>query len=425
MNGWRAVLAGCLTLGALAAVGPAHAATPKAPAGSIGHDVSYPQCGGELPTGGSFGIVGINRGKAFSANPCLAAQYDWAEALPHPAMVYLNTGNPAPRSSHYWSRSGAKDPALCRDSTSTTDPGCAYNYGWHAAEHAMAVAKAAGVAGGGTWWLDVETLNSWNGDGFANAADLQGAFDYLRGHGVAEVGIYSTGFQWAQITGSAKAPTGYTGHNAATFRAEWASAFAPKFRMEQAPLWMAGVEGIDVARQRCGQSFTGGRTVLGQYIAGGFDHDLVCGRRADSAGKADASACASGPTVPAGYTAVHGTRGDDRLTGTSAAEIFYGGRGDDRIRGGRGKDILCGGTGRDRLDGGTGDDVVVGGSGRDTLRGAGGEDRLRGGPGDDELSGGGARDTLAGQGGRDDLDGGKARDRCSGGPGRDPKPTRC
>ena len=59
-----------------------------------------------------------------------------------------------------------------------------------------------------TWWLDVETVNSWNGDGIANAADLQGVVDLLRSKGVARVGLYSTAYQWRAITG------GYTASSA-------------------------------------------------------------------------------------------------------------------------------------------------------------------------------------------------------------------
>jgi hypothetical protein len=53
-----------LGLGVLAA--PAGAAEPAA---GPGHDISHPQCGGDLPTDSSFGIVGLNQGRPFSVNP--------------------------------------------------------------------------------------------------------------------------------------------------------------------------------------------------------------------------------------------------------------------------------------------------------------------------------------------------------------------
>jgi hypothetical protein len=55
-------------------------------------------------------------------------------------------------------------PSLClphlsqEDGDSRTDPGCAYDYGWHAAPDALATGKKPGEAVlGHTWWLDVET----------------------------------------------------------------------------------------------------------------------------------------------------------------------------------------------------------------------------------------------------------------------------
>jgi hypothetical protein len=66
--------------------------------------------------------------------------------------------------------------------------------------------------------------------------------------------------------------------------------------------------------------------------------------------------------------ALGGTRGSDRLSGTSAgAEVIRGADGDDR---------LVAGSGNDRLYGGPGDDVLVGGRGRDLLSGGPGADRI-------------------------------------------------
>ena len=119
-----------------------------------------------------------------------------------------------------------------------------------------------------------ETVNSWNGDGRANTADLQGMFDRLRTAGVVEVGIYSTARQWAAITG------GYTRTSANTYRTAWRRAFTPRFPMEVAPLWVATGGDRAGASTACGASFTGGPTRLAQYLDGaGFDADLVCPRR--------------------------------------------------------------------------------------------------------------------------------------------------
>lgn len=255
--------------------GWAVSAAVAAPAASVGHDVSYPQCGGgALPAGGEFGIVGVTGGRAFSANPCLATQYRWAAGRPSAPAVYVNTGNPAPTSSFYWPASGSRDPALCRDNRSIRDPGCAYSYGWHAASAALALADRTDRSiRTRTWWLDVETANSWNGDGVSNAADLQGAVDLLRSKGIARVGLYSTAYQWKVITG------GYTAANAATYRAAWRAAFTPRFPLEQAPLWIATAGDRAAAAAACSTSFTGAPALLAQFVDGtGFDADLACRR---------------------------------------------------------------------------------------------------------------------------------------------------
>jgi hypothetical protein len=268
------VLAACLL-----AMPSASAAVPNAaPAGSIGYDLSYPQCpDSNLPVGGAFGVVGINGGRAFDTNACLQREYDWAAGMPYTAQAYLNTGNPGPVSSH-WPVAGTAGGVTCVDATVSTDPGCAYGYGWSAAADAMVKAATAGIpAGAHTWWLDVERANSWNKpqDGqnglVANAADLQGFYDCLRSHGVDEVGFYSSGLQWKEITG------GYSASTAGFYKLGWAPHFAPVYPMETAPLWIAGVD-AGTAPSNCATTFTGAPAMLAQYIdSAGRDADLVCG----------------------------------------------------------------------------------------------------------------------------------------------------
>jgi Ca2+-binding RTX toxin-like protein len=86
---------------------------------------------------------------------------------------------------------------------------------------------------------------------------------------------------------------------------------------------------------------------------------------------------------------VIGGRGNDRIIGNGAANVFSGGEGNDTLEGGGGNDVMEGGNGDDTLRGGEGNDILVGGLGRDSLFGDGGNDFLR------------ARDRLA-----DILDGG-------------------
>ncbi len=63
---------------------------------TTGYDVSFPQCGKSLPRDGSFGIVGVTSGLPWSANPCLATQYKWADSKASAPSLYVNTANPGP-----------------------------------------------------------------------------------------------------------------------------------------------------------------------------------------------------------------------------------------------------------------------------------------------------------------------------------------
>ena len=63
-------------------------------------------------------------------------------------------------------------------------------------------AQARGVPDPGRyrWWLDVETLNSWESSSLNNRADLEGMVSYFHRIG-ATAGIYSTAKQWDPIVG--------------------------------------------------------------------------------------------------------------------------------------------------------------------------------------------------------------------------------
>lgn len=224
------------------------AAWADLPHGSArGFDVSWPQCGGAYPAGPSFGIVGVGSGKAFSDNPCLADQFRWAKAAPTKPSFYANSGNPGTLSTHWTDRG----PRACGGGND--DLGCAYNYGWNAARHAFRYAKAqTGTAGNHPWWLDVETGNSWSANHSANVADIQGMVDFLGSRSGVTVGIYSTSYQWGQITGGASFPT--------------------------LPNWLAGARDATEAASFCTQtrSFTGGPVTVVQFPSGGYDGDYAC-----------------------------------------------------------------------------------------------------------------------------------------------------
>jgi len=235
----RAVIAlvcALVTAGSLAVV-PSVSALGVAPVGSVGIDVSYPNCGMPVPAA-TFGIVGVTGGAPYTANPCLASQATQVRAL----SLYANTGwNPK---SPYIS---ATSPHRC----ARTDSSCpAYNYGYNAGLAAFALAAKAGVRAS-TWWLDVELGNTW-GAVAQNRASLQGEYDALRARGVATIGAYSTTVQWASITGA------------------WVNGW---------PSWGATVlTSLAQARTYCtGHRFTGGATWLIQFRSvSGADLDVAC-----------------------------------------------------------------------------------------------------------------------------------------------------
>jgi hypothetical protein len=234
----------------------------------IAYDVSYPQCGRELPDAFAFAIVGVNGGRVYAANPCLGAGdrpslLAWAGPG---AQLYANTGNPGPRLSRFWPV-GQSSPRVCSDD----DPdsrSCAYVYGWNAAADSYATALAAYVSLGwadedatrtpvdNVWWLDVETANSWRTDPALNVAALRGAVDFLESMDVAAVGFYSAPRMWERITGGT-------------------DAFADH------PSWVAGASTLREARRVCrGEGFTGGEVAMAQYLLDGLDANVVCGQAA-------------------------------------------------------------------------------------------------------------------------------------------------
>jgi hypothetical protein len=229
-------------------------AAPSSPAkaiphGAVGYDISWPQCGRPYPSTGDFGIVGVNDGKPYTGNPCLQSEYAAAAAAPGGAGFYLNTANPGTASTTVnWYGQKAPD-ASCAPGH---DAACAYDYGYNGAAHAVAYAQAqTGHSTGTTWWLDVETGNSWSPtDLGANLASVRGAADFLKTQPGVLTGIYSTHYQWGQITGGAQVPL---------------------------PNWVAGAANVVEAKARCAPAWsaTGGPVVLAQFF-GAFDGNYAC-----------------------------------------------------------------------------------------------------------------------------------------------------
>lgn len=231
---------------------------PTPPPVARGYDISYPQCGAAYPANPAFAMVGVNGGRVFSVNSCLASQIAWGGGPA--AGLYANTGNPGPALSTFWPK-GQTTPRFC-DANNADTADCAFDYGWNAAQQSVDTATAAYQQLGYTaspaasaWWLDVETANSWRSDRLDfNVASLQGAVAYLQSVGVAKIGFYSTTYQWGVITGGSKV-------------------FSPM------PVWGAGSSSLSAAQSLCAStttSFTGGPLTIVQYPYNGFDADVRC-----------------------------------------------------------------------------------------------------------------------------------------------------
>ncbi|MBV9582621.1 MAG: hypothetical protein JO057_28895, partial [Chloroflexi bacterium] len=227
-----------------------------------GYDMSFPQCGKTLPSTFAFTILGVNGGRAFDFNPCLASLMSWALTSPPPPVstqqprvsLYLNTDNPGPDDpGGRWPAAGVSQPRAC-DGSASVD--CAYDYGWYAAQAALT--RAGNNATSLPWWLDVETSNTWSGDVSSNSAVLQGAVALLKSSNVAAIGVYSSPRQWGQITG------------ATTPDSPINQPFTNLYN------WLARAHTADEAPTLCSHTFTGGRVKLVQYPLNGFDADYAC-----------------------------------------------------------------------------------------------------------------------------------------------------
>lgn len=262
--------------------------------GTAGIDVSYPQCSSALPAGEAFAVVGVNGGLANDYNSCLGSQFAYARTSTGvtkqaPAQTYLNTADPGNAVADWPSPaqlgaygstgtpSGSCGYANGVGGAGANSPGCAYVYGYDmVAGMTFAGGSIAGdaptftSATGGQLsaqpvWLDVETGNTWQtgSAGLAmNVADLQGMVDAIRatataGTAAAAVGMYSTGAQWNQITGT---PTG-----------------AAAGDLAGTPVWVPGAHSQKAAIANCSAtSFTGGPVTLTQWFGTPYDGDHSC-----------------------------------------------------------------------------------------------------------------------------------------------------
>ena len=228
-----------------------------------GNDVSWPQCDSALPRGQAFGIVGVNNGTADSTNPCLAAELSWAASSlggtsQSKAALYVNTANPGtegswwPTGNTYAGKTVANPYGHC--SPGSVGAACSYMYGY-AKAYEDASSRGVSAPGSYTWWLDVETGNTWSTDTAANLADLEGMAAYFSSIG-AQVGIYSTGAQWASIVGAVPSTS---------------TLYALRS-------WIAGATTAAAAAANCSAAplTGGGKVALTQYTSGAYDFDHSC-----------------------------------------------------------------------------------------------------------------------------------------------------
>lgn len=269
----------------------------------IGYDISYPQCGSKrLPSDHAFGIVGVNGGLATTGNDCLSTQMKWAAkasgaiSAQDKVQLYVNTGNPGEVLEQYnvdtWPTNNV-DPRgntiVNPYGTCTTDStqwngydnslACSWQYGWNMSVNTVddffkPAARAAGMpenVSNHVWWLDVETMNSWqqeyeadgaqNPDGLAkNAATLEGMAAFYQQAGAKKVGIYSTHYQWGRITGTTVGNSDL-GEN-----------------LRGLDSWLAGAFDETTARSWCEskEGLTGGEVSLVQFVKKNLDHNVSC-----------------------------------------------------------------------------------------------------------------------------------------------------
>jgi hypothetical protein len=268
----KSVVRGLLVALALLAAVVAVPGTASAAASTVGYDVSHPQCGTALPTTRAFAIVGVNGGLSTKANPCLATQLRWAAsssgsvtAQPK-AQVYLNTANPGELRAQVttWPQAGSTPYGAC---TGGNDQACSWQYGYERARNSVVsfFTPAARIAGVDTlpsrytWWLDVETENTWQSGSTAalarNRATLEGMTVYLLSRG-GRVGLYSTGYQWGLIVGSVPSTSNLVGRNS----------------------WLAGASTLTQAKANCTRAplVPGGRVTLTQYVPDSLDRNHSC-----------------------------------------------------------------------------------------------------------------------------------------------------
>ncbi|MEZ2389316.1 hypothetical protein AB6813_07175 [bacterium RCC_150] len=262
----RLVAVVCLFIASFLSLPSANAAVPAEALLSpdaLGYDVSWPQCGGGLPGGQAFAIIGVNGGRPENSNPCFAEQLAWANTTAGIAgqpkvALYVNTANPGPWGSGWWPGSnvilGAEVPNPYGACDGGPTPACSYIYGYAMASDD---ANQRGVTNPKQylWWLDVEFGNAWFLDTVSNAASVEGMAAYFQNIG-APVGIYSTSYQFGSIAGQ----------------------LHPDSNLNGLKNWIPGASSEDSAKEYCGVAplTPGSKVTMTQFTDGVFDYNYSC-----------------------------------------------------------------------------------------------------------------------------------------------------
>lgn len=246
----------------------------------VGYDVSYPQCGKRLPTDHYFGIVGVNGGLANNTNKCLADQLVWANQAKTGSnqskkQVYVNTANPGELISEittwpttaYDLNGNLPNNPYGNTCTGENDTACSWLYGWNRSIYTEGVFKSAATSkrlsantAEYVWWLDVETMNTWqSGDNDAlirNTAAIEGFGAYYQSKG-AGIGLYSTADQWTEITGNN---------------------ISANSNLRNLPNWRPSGASLTNAKANCAVDplTPGGFISLTQYVVKNLDHNHSC-----------------------------------------------------------------------------------------------------------------------------------------------------
>jgi hypothetical protein len=236
----------------------------------LGNDVSYPQCNKTLPKGQQFGIVGVNNGLANGTNGCFASELAWANGsggntVQPRAALYVNTGNPGDvkNSISDWPMNNNDvltglpvNDTLYGQCSGNNDQACSWQFGYNMAELDAKTRIGSNNPSSFMWWLDVETVNSWDVNTVNNVADLEGMVSYYRSI-AAQVGLYSTSYQWKQITGNS---------------------ISPASGLNGLPSWLPGARSLNSAKSNCNLPplTTAGIVYITQYVSSQTDYDYSC-----------------------------------------------------------------------------------------------------------------------------------------------------